>query len=291
MLGGNLTVRSELGKGSCFTAMVETGPLDQTRFIEDESHIPQQGEQQPNCGAETQEQNPEQSENTSLQGEILLAEDTVDNQRLIAWHIKRLGAKVRIANNGQEALELASRQSFDLILMDMQMPVMDGVEATRLLREQGYGKPIVALTANAMQKDKDLCLQAGCDGFVTKPIDVNEFHEVLNKYLAAGSSEAEQLQPIVSDLRDEPDLADMVRYFIKTLPADIDKLKQAASQGDWTTVKHVSHQLKGRGGGFGYPMVTEVASKIEFQLASENYPSVKSLVSELNHICQRICAA
>jgi HPt (histidine-containing phosphotransfer) domain-containing protein len=126
---------------------------------------------------------------------------------------------------------------------------------------------------------------------VTKPIDVNEFYKVLEKYLSVRRSDEMSMQPIISSLLDEPDLVDMVRYFIKTLPADIDKLKQAALSGDWATVKFVSHQLKGRGGGFGYPMVSEVASKIEFQLASQNYPSVKSLVSELNHICERICAA
>ncbi|MCG6970107.1 MAG: response regulator [Gammaproteobacteria bacterium] len=295
LLGGNLQVSSEAGKGSRFTAVVNTGPLDQSRFIDDATQIPPPGESPSLSGEKSYSaEGPGKQtdkEDIILQGSILLAEDTPDNQRLIAWHIKRLGATVRIANDGRQALELASLASYDLILMDMQMPVMDGVEATRILREQGYDKPIVALTANAMQKDKDLCLQAGCDGFVTKPIDIHEFYQVLKQYLLPGTSDASHMQPISSTLQDEPDLADMVRYFIKSLPADIDKLKQAVLEDDWTTVKFISHQLKGRGGGFGYPMVSEVASKIEFQLASENYHSVKSLVNELNHICERICAA
>ena len=280
LLGGSLAVSSKPGEGSCFTATVNTGPLDQARFITDTSQIPEFAEQH------------EADQHTALQGSILLAEDTEDNQRLIAWHIKRLGAKVSIAGDGRKAVELASTQSFDLILMDMQMPVMDGVEATRILRRQGYDKPIVALTANAMQKDKDLCLGAGCDDFVTKPIDIQEFYQVLKRYLAAGPAETVQLQPIVSTLlHEEPELIEMVRYFINTLPEEISKLKRAASDGDWSTVQFVSHQLKGRGGGFGYPVVSEVASKIEFQLASQNYPSVKSLVTELNAICERICVA
>lgn len=289
LMGGNLSASSKQGEGSCFTATVSTGALDQARFIYDETKIPGQNDRANHLSS-----GPDNvpSEGQVLQGNILLAEDTLDNQRLIAWHIKRLGAQVHIANDGKEAVDLASRVNFDLVLMDMQMPVMDGVQATRLLREQGYDKPIVALTANAMQKDKDLCIQAGCDDFVTKPLDVGIFYQVLKKYLTTEHADLDKETPIVSNLlEEEPDLVEMVRYFIKTLPDDIDKIKQAASEGDWSTVRNLSHQLKGRGGGFGYPIVTEVASKIEFQLASENYPSVKSLVSELNSICERICAA
>ncbi|MGD8940572.1 MAG: ATP-binding protein [Gammaproteobacteria bacterium] len=309
LLGGELTVTSEPGQGSRFTATVKTGPLSHARFVYDEAQLLETQDQGNELGGglsnglctDSRDSDPnvqqpqlqkEPTDKLTLQGSVLLAEDTLDNQRLIAWHIKRVGASVCIANDGQEAVELALTTDFDLILMDMQMPVMDGVQATMHLRKQGYAKPIVALTANAMQKDKDLCLQAGCDDFITKPMDMVEFYRVLRRYLASAPARPEPMQPIVSSLLDdEPDLVEMVRYFIKTLPQDISKLKQAALDGDWSTVQSVSHQLKGRGGGFGYPMVSEVASKIEFQLASQNYPSVKTLVSELNNICERICAA
>lgn len=102
---------------------------------------------------------------------VLVVEDSEDNQLLVQLLLLKRGMKVEFASNGQEALDTVARSSFDFILMDMQMPVMDGYAATRHLRSTGYTGPIIALTAHAMKEDRERCLSAGCDEYLTKPID------------------------------------------------------------------------------------------------------------------------
>jgi CheY-like chemotaxis protein len=131
---------------------------------------------------------------------LLLAEDGPDNQRFISFVLKRMGANVTVAENGQVAVEaaIASRNAgtpFDLILMDMQMPVLDGYQATRLLRSENWSGPIVALTANAMTDDADKCLDAGCDRYLAKPIDHNRLTQSLVEWL--GEADASRTSPEV----------------------------------------------------------------------------------------------
>ena len=123
---------------------------------------------------------------------ILLAEDGLDNQRLISFVLKKAGADVAIAENGQLAYDMAmealhTSEPFDVILMDMQMPVLDGYEATKKLRDDGYLGPIIAVTAHAMTEDKDQCLQAGCDDYMAKPIDRRKLIAFVQQYAKAES--------------------------------------------------------------------------------------------------------
>ena len=129
----------------------------------------------------------------TLNCRILLVEDGPDNQRLIGHVLRKAGADVSTAENGQVAVDLAlaAKQAdspFDIILMDIQMPVMDGYEATRQLRKAGYTYPIIALTAYAMTENRQKCLDAGCDDYMTKPFDISTLATAVAKHLAPPES-------------------------------------------------------------------------------------------------------
>ncbi len=167
LLGGEINVESTFGKGSCFTYQMEVPVLRDMPLVSSPTSIDQQHKQK-DSGAS----------NTQALGNvrILLAEDGPDNQRLISHVLKKVGAHVTVANNGQEAFDAAisARESgaqFDVILMDMQMPILDGYQATEKLRAHDYTGPIIAVTAHAMSDDRQKCLNAGCDDYATKPID------------------------------------------------------------------------------------------------------------------------
>lgn len=126
-----------------------------------------------------------------LCGRVLLAEDGPDNQRLLSLLLRREGLDVEIAEHGQAAIDcvrgaVARGEGYDLILMDMQMPVMDGYEATRRLRREGWTGPIIALTAHALRRDREACIEAGCDDFAPKPIEARALRELAARWLAEG---------------------------------------------------------------------------------------------------------
>ena len=166
MLGGTIKAESEPGKGSAFTVTIATGSLGGVRMIEPSARretVPSRLPVPATAAAK-------------LDCRILLAEDGVDNQRLVSFIFKKAGADVTVVENGQAAMERAleardAGKPFDVILMDIQMPVMDGYTATSRLREAGYRGVIIGLTAHTMSKDRDKCLAAGCDDYATKPID------------------------------------------------------------------------------------------------------------------------
>lgn len=177
LLGGDISVRSEPGKGSCFTVTIDPGPLD---------GVPLSRSLAENPAATQAADRPKKQPLPTLPAgcRILLAEDGPDNQRLFSFLLRRAGADVVIAENGRIACECilgqgpradqtgeAAGKAFDLILMDMQMPEMDGYEAVRRLREAGVTVPIVALTAHAMPEDRERCKAVGCDDYLSKPCD------------------------------------------------------------------------------------------------------------------------
>ena len=164
-LGGTITVESWEGKGSRFRVLVGTGLMDDLKLVSAEEGL---------AFLDSRDELPMGPERLNLR--ILLAEDNRTNQRLIRRILEKLGAWVGIVENGREAVDAAMAaaerdEMYDAILMDIQMPGMDGLEATRELRARDYDGPIIALTAHAMEMDRQACLDAGCDDHCTKPVD------------------------------------------------------------------------------------------------------------------------
>ncbi len=186
LLGGDVTlVETRPGGGTRFRVTVATGSLDGVKLIDD-----------PQCGTTTTGRGDEQPGERSLDlrgCRVLLAEDGPDNQRLLGHVLGRAGARVETADNGQTATAMALAAQtqgtpYHIILMDMQMPLMDGYQATRLLRQKGYTGPIIALTAHAMATDRQKCLEAGCDDYASKPINRQALIDTILSHTATASA-------------------------------------------------------------------------------------------------------
>ncbi len=182
--GGDVTVRSEIGQGSVFTVRLDPCVDEAVEMF----MVDPLGEQLDAISNETLKPTADPAKVKLLAGlRILLAEDGLDNQKLISHVLKKAGASVTLAENGQIAVDEYTKTSsedapFHLILMDMQMPEMDGYTATTLLRKQGHTIPIIALTAHAMSGDRQRCLDAGCDDYSTKPINRKELIELCKRW-------------------------------------------------------------------------------------------------------------
>ncbi|MCV2367751.1 PAS domain-containing protein [Roseateles oligotrophus] len=216
--------------------------------------------------------------------EVLLVEDHPVNQQLAMALLHRSGHRVSLAENGQQALDLLAQRRFDLVLMDMMMPVLDGLEATRRFRASeppGQARtPILAMTARATSADRDLCLAAGMDDYLSKPFDVKAFQLMVQRYLpalagAASTQPAPAPAPPPIAAMTEFDYAAALRevdqeviaivstIFVRRWPLELEKLRVALLAGELETLLHSGHALKGTLGMFGARPAAALAHQIE----------------------------
>lgn len=161
LMGGEVGVESKFGEGSCFWAVLRPEPSSFKEFEQ------QKGDVENEAG---------------MSASVLLVEDNKVNQTVARKLLQKQGCVVTIANDGVEALDKLHSGSFDLILMGCQMPIMDGFEATRKIRQSGNDIPIIALTANAQNSDRDACIEAGMNDFLSKPFDPRRLYEMISRF-------------------------------------------------------------------------------------------------------------
>lgn len=192
---------------------------------------------------------------TRLKGCVLLVEDGEDNRRLIEALLRHRGLDVLCATNGEQGVTTALREYPDLVLMDIQMPVLDGLAAVRRLRAAGFRAPVVALTANVLPRDRERYRLEGFDLCLAKPIEREAFDRALARYLPAAGA------PVgFSDL---PEFADLHTAFVDSLAARLVQMRAALEQGDLAVVRQAAHMLKGSAATFGCPRVGTAAAGLE----------------------------
>src|SRR3989440_2240050 len=255
---------------------------------------------------------------------ILLAEDNTVNQKLAVRLLERMGYRADVVANGLEVLEALQRQSYDVILMDVQMPEMDGLEASRVIHEDWpiEDRPhIVALTANAMQGDREECMAAGMDDYLTKPIQIKALQEALERvglWARVHRRQTRRLPPVqtapletekqaefgpaldptvLAELRQfqgegEPDIVwELAEAFAFETPALLETLRQAMASGQPEQLKRAAHNLKGSSNNLGARTMAALSAELETIGKNGTVERAEELVTRLEQEYQRVCQA
>jgi CheY-like chemotaxis protein len=284
MLGGEMVARSVPGEGSVFSFSIDAGPLNDVEMVYD---LPSAAERV----VESESAQPAQP----LNARVLLAEDTPDSQELLAFHLRTAGAEVEVTDNGVVTCERALAAAaagvpFDVILMDMQMPELDGEQATVRLRRLGYTGSIVALTAHAMRSERERCLSAGCDDFASKPIDAASLIAIVRRHAGVRRSGAggESSVPVVSTFEGNAELMALRDRFVAGLPMRVCAMERGLEAGDLAVVAKLAHQLKGTGGGYGFAPISEAAASLEASIGARlALDTIRRQMREVADLCRR----
>jgi two-component system sensor histidine kinase/response regulator len=239
---------------------------------------------------------------------ILLAEDNPVNQKLAVRLLEKRGHHVAIASNGRQALLALERVSYDLVLMDVQMPEMDGIEATTILREKektsGQRQAVVAMTAMVMKGDRERCMAAGMDGYLTKPIRPQELDDVLDTYLAKERTEISAATPgnsleesvLQGELLERIDgdrvfLAELLAIFKGDYPGQIHSAREAVIRCDAAVLQRVAHALKGALGNLAAPIAARIATELESMGKGGDIAMADVRLTELENELPRVIEA
>ncbi len=274
LLGGTIQLQSipELGTKIKFT--IDVGNVDNEEKIYSNSNVIRITKTDIN------------HEKILLTGSILIVDDNQDNQKLIQLLVESVNENIKItsAENGKQAIEIAMKTNFDLILMDIQMPIMNGMEATKFLRSNNYKNHIIALTANVMKEDIDNYLALGCDGYLSKPIDKNAFNSMLKKYLNSVISNNNPTTKKIEKRQQKLSMKKLTKGFIASLPHRIELISNSIHQAEFQIAIDELHKLKGVAQSFGFPEITKLSNELESNLRNDNYNLITEELNTLTHL-------
>ncbi|TWU56570.1 Sensory/regulatory protein RpfC [Rubripirellula tenax] len=299
-LGGGITVASRAGHGSVFTVTIDGKCADGATL------------RQPNIDELESASEIETRLAIRLPNlRVLLVDDGQENRDLMSVILEEAGATYATAENGLEAMELAHSAEWDVILMDMQMPVMDGYTATRNLRAEGYSVPIIALTAHAMQHAEQECRDAGCTGFLTKPVDFDRLISMLAAI--AGIQVSAEVEPATTPTAHDGDdllaltapvitdapirstlpihkerFREIVSQFVDRLDQRFDAIEEAIASEDRSALTEMGHSLKGSSGNCGFADLSEQAAQLEVLGRDGEWNAIIETLSELRRMRSRI---
>ena len=227
--------------------------------------------------------------------QILVVEDSPDNRTITVAFLKDTPYQVEIAENGAVACEKFIAGRYDLVLMDRQMPVMDGLTATRAIRqwEQANHRPptpIIALTASALKGDQEKCVAAGCTAYLTKPIKQQVLLQAIKEHSmgAPASSKEESSGNGRIPVRAHPRFADLIPGFLLNRRQDVIAMLCALDRGDFKTVEDLGHGMKGAGGSWGFQRITDIGAALEQAAGSADNDASRRWVGELSGYLDRV---
>ena len=213
---------------------------------------------------------------------ILVVDDSEDNRFLVSQYLKNSGCPLDFAENGQIAVDKLCAGSYDLVFMDLQMPVMDGYEATRRIRawEREHGRPpipILALTASALESEGNRAIEAGCTEWIRKPVRLAAFRAVVQKYagrtVAASSDTAEAR---VSALAPE---------YLNHRRQDVRTILSALENSDFNAIRSLGHKMSGTGASYGFPRISEIGAALETAAGAKDASAIRAQADALSAIC------
>jgi PAS domain S-box-containing protein len=297
LIGGQLTVTSEPGKGSVFSFIVPTN-ID----ISSQTYVEMTHSTEQECKYKA-------TEPAKFSGRALVAEDVVTNQKLMRHLLEKMGLEVTIVDDGKKAIQEAVSQPFDIIFMDMQMPNMDGYEATKEIRKKGIKVPVVALTAYAMPGDDRRCIKAGCDDYLSKPLIYSRLVKTIAKYLSEavssesadfteksdnsknnkrGTNMVENTDEVVIDWAkitagglDEQIVKEVMPTYLAESRKHLQELTSAVGASNAKDVKLHAHAMKGAGRNLGIARLSDVAGQLESIAADGDLSKAQELLKKV----------